>query len=139
MHRRDGKRRSTIACRHPTGIAMGRSRYSRRTAVLSMGSVAGCRLNFFKAEGLLICRTDALKNPGKQKESAAGKSGGFLFFRGEHIDHTRTKFNIYFDCYTGYRGNGFPDRDSESIICFEEIERMYYTENYGDFLEGTKK
>lgn len=23
----------------------------------------------------------------------------------EHIDPTRTKFNIYFDCYTGYRGN----------------------------------
>jgi len=36
----------------------------------------------FKAKEMLICRTDALKNPGKQKESAAGKSGGFLFFRG---------------------------------------------------------
>ena len=50
--------------------------------MLSTGSVAGCRLDFFKAEGMLICRTDALKNPGKQKESAAGKSGGFLFSRG---------------------------------------------------------
>lgn len=36
----------------------------------------------FKAKEMLICRTDALKNPGKQKESAAGKSGGFLLFRG---------------------------------------------------------
>ena len=57
----------------------------------------------------------------------------------EHIDPTRTKFNIYFDCYTGYRGKGFPDRDPESIISFEEIERMYYAENYGDFLEGQNR
>ena len=34
---------------------------------------------FFKAEVLLICRTDALKNQGNQKESAAGKSGDFCF------------------------------------------------------------
>ena len=57
----------------------------------------------------------------------------------EHIDPTRTKFNIYFDCYTGYRGNGFPDRDPESIISFKEIERMYYAENYGDFLDGQNR
>jgi hypothetical protein len=104
-----------------------------------MGSVAGCRLNFFKAEGLLICRTDALKKPGETERICCGQERRISVFRGEHIDPTRTEFNIYFDCYTGYRGNGFPDRDPESIICFEEIERMYYTENYGDFLEGTKK
>lgn len=79
MHRRDGQRRSTIACRQPAGFAMGRSRYSRRTAVLSTGSVAGCRLKFFKAEGLLICRTDALKNRGNRKNPLRARAEDFCF------------------------------------------------------------
>ena len=57
----------------------------------------------------------------------------------EHIDSNRTKFNIYFDCYTGYRGNGFPERDPESVIPFEEVERMYYADHYSDFLEGQSR
>ena len=47
--------------------------------MLSTGSVDGCRLIFSEAEGLPIRGTGALGKPGKRKESAAGKSGGFLF------------------------------------------------------------
>ena len=50
--------------------------------MLSTGSVDGCRLIFSEAEEPPIRGTEALGKPGKRKESAAGKSGGFLFFRG---------------------------------------------------------
>ena len=59
--------------------------------------------------------------------------------KSDHINPARTKFNIYFDCYTGYHGNGFPERDPESIISFEEIERIYYADHYGDFIEGQNR
>jgi hypothetical protein len=45
--------------------------------MLSTGSVDGCRLIFSEAEEPPIRGTEALGKPGKRKESAAGKSGGF--------------------------------------------------------------
>jgi len=59
--------------------------------------------------------------------------------KSDHINPERTKFNIYFDCYTGFRGNGFPEREPEDIISFEDIERMYYREHYSDFVEGQNR
>ena len=50
--------------------------------MLSTGSVDGGRLIFSEAEGPPIRGTGALGKPGERKESAAGKSGGFLFSRG---------------------------------------------------------
>ena len=47
--------------------------------MLSTGSVAGCRLKFFKAEGLLICRTDALKNRGNRKNPLRARAEDFCF------------------------------------------------------------
>ena len=76
------KEAKPVAFRQPAGHAMEQSRYSRRTAMLSTGSVDGCRLIFSEAEGPPIRGTGALGKPGERKESAAGKSGGFLLFRG---------------------------------------------------------
>ena len=35
--------------------------------------------------------------------------------KSDHINPARTKFNIYFGCYTGYHGNGFPERDPGNV------------------------
>lgn len=54
----------------------------------------------------------------------------------DHIDQERAKQNVYWDCYQGFR---FPSdqADEEQITySFEQIERAYYFEHYGDYCEG---
>jgi len=79
MHRRDGKRRSTIACRQPAGFAMGRSRYSRRTAVLSTGSVAGCRLIFPKRKDRPFAGRKLWENRENGKNLLRARAEDFCF------------------------------------------------------------
>ena len=51
----------------------------------------------------------------------------------EHIDAARTKQNIYWDCYQGY---SFAGSSEERQFNFTEIERAYYFEHYGDFVDA---
>lgn len=51
----------------------------------------------------------------------------------EHIDVERTKRNVYWDCYQGY---SFAGSSEERQFNFTEIERAYYFEHYGDFVDA---
>lgn len=51
----------------------------------------------------------------------------------EHIDAERTKRNVYWDCYQGY---SFAGSSEERQFNFTEIERAYYFEHYGDFVDA---
>ena len=54
----------------------------------------------------------------------------------EHIDSERAKKNIYWDCYRGYTTAGSREDSSQPDCSFEQIERMYYTEHYSDFVDA---
>lgn len=54
----------------------------------------------------------------------------------DHIDQERAKQNVYWDCCQGFR---FPtDQSDEDQITysFEQIERAYYHEHYGEYCDG---
>ena len=59
----------------------------------------------------------------------------------EHIDAERERQNIYWDCYRGYVQNPsdktFKNWEAvESEASFHDIEKMYYEDNYSDFIKG---
>ena len=51
----------------------------------------------------------------------------------DHIDTVRAEDNVYWDCYQGYC---LPGTDQERKYTFSEIERSFYLEHYGDYIEG---
>ena len=78
----------------------------------------------------------------------AGKNGAynpkhndrsFNINNSEHIDEERAKGNIYWDCFNGYRT--FYDKVKESDIAntFEEVEELYYSIYYTEFIYGQNK
>ncbi|MBQ7233412.1 MAG: serine/arginine repetitive matrix protein 2 [Bacillales bacterium] len=75
----------------------------------------------------------------------AGKNGAynpkhndrsFNINNSEHIDEVRAKGNIYWDCFNGYRT--FYDKENECELAntFEEVEELYYSVHYKNFIEG---
>ena len=52
----------------------------------------------------------------------------------EHIDTELAAKNIYWDCYRGYTTPS--DRENADIpdFCFERIEQIYYTDQYGEYV-----
>ena len=54
----------------------------------------------------------------------------------EHIDAERARQNVYWDCYRGFTTAGSREDSSQPDFSFEEIEKMYYTEHYGDHVEA---
>ena len=75
----------------------------------------------------------------------AGKNGAynpkhndrsFNINNSEHIDGERAKGNIYWDCFNGYRT--FYDKENECELAntFEEVEELYYSVHYKEFIEG---
>lgn len=53
-----------------------------------------------------------------------------------HIDQTRCSINVYWDCYQGLN---FPDENGirpERKFTFDEIELIYYTDQFGDSIEA---
>ena len=75
----------------------------------------------------------------------AGKNGAynpkhndrrFDVANSEHINEERTKKNIYWDCYTGYSSSLIRQQDKENDYSFEQIERLYYFENYADHIQA---
>ena len=54
----------------------------------------------------------------------------------EHIDAQRTKQNVYWDCYRGITTPESRETKANRDFSFEDIELMYYTSRYGDFVEA---
>ena len=54
----------------------------------------------------------------------------------EHIDAERARQNVYWDCYRGFTTHEFRENPEQPDFSFEEIERMYYYEHYGDHVEA---
>lgn len=54
----------------------------------------------------------------------------------EHIDTELAAKNIYWDCYRGYTTPS--DRENADIpdFCFERIEQIYYTDQYGEYVNA---
>lgn len=75
----------------------------------------------------------------------AGKNGAynpkhndrsFNINNSEHIDKERAKGNIYWDCFNGYRTFYDKEKECELANTFEEVEELYYSIHYRDFIEG---
>ena len=54
----------------------------------------------------------------------------------EHINPEMTRKNIYWDCYTGIKSVAFRENPGEEDFSFEEIEKLYYVEHYGDYVDA---
>lgn len=75
----------------------------------------------------------------------AGKNGAynpkhndrsFNINNSEHIDGDRAKGNIYWDCFNGYRTFYDKENECELVNTFEEVEELYYSVYYKEFIEG---
>ncbi len=75
----------------------------------------------------------------------AGKNGvynpkhndrSFNINNSEHIDEERAKGNIYWDCFNGYRTFADKKNECELANTFEEVEELYYSVHYKEFIEG---
>lgn len=75
----------------------------------------------------------------------AGKNGAynpkhndrsFNISNSEHIDEERAKQNIYWDCFNGYRTFADKEKESELADTFEEVEELFYSIKYQNFIEG---
>ena len=54
----------------------------------------------------------------------------------EHIDQERVKQNVYWDCYQGFHFPIDQEQEERIVYSFEQIERAFYSEHYGDFCEA---
>lgn len=54
----------------------------------------------------------------------------------DHIDQERAKQNVYWDCYQGFRFPADQADEDQITYSFEQIERAYYHEHYGEYCEG---
>lgn len=76
----------------------------------------------------------------------AGKNGvynpkhndrSFDVSHSEHIDEKQAAHNIYWDCYNGYRQLAEKNSDEiEMASTFEEVEQLYYHNQYSDYTNG---
>ena len=54
----------------------------------------------------------------------------------EHIDSERARQNVYWDCYRGFTTADSREDSSQPDFSFEEIEKIYYAEHYGDHVDA---
>ena len=54
----------------------------------------------------------------------------------EHINPEMTRKNVYWDCYTGIKSVAFRENPDAKDFSFEEIEKLYYVEHYGDYVDA---
>ena len=54
----------------------------------------------------------------------------------DHIDQERAKQNVYWDCYQGFRFSSDQTDEEQITYSFEQIERAYYHEHYGEYCDG---
>ncbi len=54
----------------------------------------------------------------------------------DHIDQERAKRNVYWDCYQHYRTPADQAEEDQITLSFEQIEKAFYSERYGDYCEG---
>ena len=57
----------------------------------------------------------------------------------EHIDAGRTGQNVYWDCYQGFYYPKTEEQEEKIIHSFEEIESLFYWEQYEDFCREQNK
>ncbi len=57
----------------------------------------------------------------------------------EHIDAERARKNIYWDIFNGYRSFADMDKETELADTFEDVEQLYYSHFYRDFVEGQNR
>ncbi len=53
----------------------------------------------------------------------------------DHIDEERSKQNIYWDCFNGFRQLK-PKEDETLAETFADVEDLYYSARYRDHIEG---
>lgn len=53
----------------------------------------------------------------------------------EHIDPERTKGNIYWDCFHGFRSALAPQDPDDLAGTFSDVERQFYETRYSEFIE----
>ncbi len=54
----------------------------------------------------------------------------------EHINPELTQKNIYWDCYAGIQSAVFCQNPDAEAFSFEEIEKLYYVQHYGDYVDA---
>jgi len=54
----------------------------------------------------------------------------------DHIDSSRTPYNVYWNCYQGTSCQNYRDNPQEEYRGFEEVEMQFYREQYNDYLLG---
>ncbi len=57
----------------------------------------------------------------------------FELLNSDHIDADRAGRNVYWDCFNGYRALLKPE-ETGLADTFEDVERMYYTHRYEDYV-----
>lgn len=75
----------------------------------------------------------------------AGKNGvynpkhndrSFDVANSEHIDETRVRNDIYWDCYNGYRSPDVGAQEEDLADTFDEIEREFYAVHYQGYVDA---
>ncbi len=54
----------------------------------------------------------------------------------EHINPEMTRKNVYWDCYTGIKSVAFRENSDADDFSFEDVEKLYYVEHYGDYVDA---
>ena len=78
----------------------------------------------------------------KQKVRATrhnGRKGENGVDAAEHIDPSRSFMNVYWDMYQGYNIAGADGVSPERRFSFEEIEKAFYSNQFGDSLDAQEE
>ena len=60
----------------------------------------------------------------------------FNISNSDHINEEKARGNIYCDCFNGYRTFADKEKECELANTFEEVEELYYSIYYTDFILG---
>ncbi|MDY4477782.1 MAG: plasmid recombination protein [Roseburia faecis] len=82
----------------------------------------------------------ATRHNGRKGENGVFKAGhndrSFDVDAAEHIDPSRSFMNVYWDMYQGYNIAGADGVRPERRFSFEEIEKAFYSNQFGDSLDA---
>ena len=54
----------------------------------------------------------------------------------EHIDESRARHNVFWDCYQGFHYPADQEQEERIVYSFEQVEQRFYSEQYDDFCQG---
>ncbi len=85
----------------------------------------------------------ATRHNGRKGENGVFKAGhndrSFDVDAAEHIDPSRSFMNVYWDMYQGYNIAGADGVRPERRFSFEEIEKAFYSNQFGDSLDAQEE